>query len=39
MFKVIIRVKISFLLEIKYKIKNLRILFLRLCKNFVIYNK
>lgn len=32
--KATIRAKISFLSEIKYKIKNLRKLFLRLCKNF-----
>lgn len=37
--KATIRAKISFLSEIKYKIKNLRTLFLRLCKNFATHNK
>lgn len=37
--KATVRARITFLSEIKYKIKNLRTLLLRLCKNFATHNK
>lgn len=37
--KATVRARICFLSEIKYKIKSLQTLFLRLCKNFATHNK